>query len=114
MRFRNQTTFNSHDTSFARENGRLVITNGVKRRCELAINRVIKAGSQGITAEHVTASLNSTFKGSQYRESDISYALNRLVTEGLVKVVNRDATKWVYRATANAATAWRNLAKIVK
>jgi hypothetical protein len=114
MRFRNQTTFNSHDTSYARENGRLVITNGVKRRCELAINRVIKAGVQGITAEHVTSSLNSTFKGSSYRETDISYALNRLVAEGLVRIVDRKAAKWVYRAAPNAATAWRNLSKIVK
>jgi hypothetical protein len=114
MRFRNQTTFNSHDTSFARESGRLVITNGVKRRCDLALNRLIKAGAQGITAEHLTASLNSTFKGSSYRESDMAYALNRLVSEGLVRIVNRDAAKWVYRATASAATAWRNLSKIVK
>lgn len=114
MRFRKNTTFNSHDTSFAREHGRLIITNGVKRRCELAINRLVKAGVQGLSADHLCDSLNETFPGSCYAQSDIAYALNRLVQEGLVKVVSRDAAKWVYRATANAASKWKNLSKIVK
>lgn len=114
MRFRKSTTFNSHDTKFTREHGRLVIHNGVKQRCELAINRLVKSGPQGLTAEILTGQLNSAFKGSSYSESDMAYALNRLVQEGLVKVVDRKAARWVYRATANAANKWRSLSKIVK
>lgn len=114
MRFRKNTTFNSHDTSFSREHGRLIIHNGVKQRCELAMNRLLKNRAQGFTAEMITDQLNSSFKGSAYTERDIAYALNRLVGEGLVNVVDRKATRWVYRATANAAAKWRNLAKIVR
>lgn len=114
MRFRRHTTFNSHDTSFERKNGRLIITNGVRQRCELAVNRLVKAGVQGLTAKHLTSQLNKDFKGSSYTESDMSYALGRLVDEGLISVVNPDADELVYRASRNVAEKWRKLPKDVK
>lgn len=113
MRFRKQTTFNSHDTSFERKNGRLVITNGVKQRCELAINRLVRAGVQGLTARHLADQLNKTFKGSQYSQDDMAYALGRLVKEELITVVDKNADELVYRATRNAADKWHRLPKTI-
>lgn len=114
MRFRKQTTFNSHDTKFAREDGRLVISNGVKNRCELAINRLLDAGPKGLTANMLATSLNKKFKGSAYSVSDLSYALNRLVEAGLVRILDRTADEYVYRVLPSAQIKWKNLSKIVK
>ncbi len=106
MRFRKQTTFNTRDSSFGRDNGRLVITNGVKTRCELAINGIFHFGNKGVKLSQLVSYINgrSTHK---YSDGDLSYAVHRLINEGLITVRN-DGT---YHATQRAKDAWSRLPK---
>ncbi len=107
--FRKQTTFNAHDSSFkTADNGRLVITNGVPKRCELTLKTVLRLGSKGGTLEEITSYINKK-TSSTYSSGDIRYAIYRLAAEGLVSV-----NKGLVKVTANAIEKWRKLPKTVR
>ena len=114
MRFSKGRTYNTHDTSVSKgENGRIAIdqTRGVKNRCELAVNALLRFGPKGASAEMVASHLNGRLKAN-YTTSDIRYALNRLVDEGVVRSTGGGrGEEAIYRAGKSALNHWRRLPK---
>ena len=114
MRFRKQTTFNSHDTSVEKDaNGRNVVnqTRGVKVRCELSINALLRFAGRGATAEMVAQHLNRRLKAN-YSVSDIFYACKRLVSEGVIRQRSGGrGEECVFVASQAGLAKWRNLPK---
>lgn len=115
MRFSKGRTYNSHDTSVEKgPNGRISINQerGVKARCELSLNALLRFGPKGATAEITASHLNKRLNAN-YSTTDISYALNRLVDEGVVRstAVGRGEER-IYRATKSALAHWRRLPKL--
>jgi hypothetical protein len=105
MKFRNVTTYNSHDTAVT-VGERITIHHDTPRRCELSLRRVIKAGEAGIGLEALTAQINKD-RNCLYSESDIRYVMRRLCREGLAIQIGRDH----FRASTSALQAWRELEK---
>lgn len=113
MRFSKGRTYNSHDTSVEKgPNGRISINQerGVKARCELSLNALLRFGPKGATAEITASHLNKRLNAN-YSTTDISYALNRLVDEGVVRATGSRGEERVYRATKSALAHWRRLPK---
>jgi hypothetical protein len=111
MRFRKQTTFNSHDTSFEKDaSGRQVVnqTRGVKVRCELSINALLRFGARGASAEVIAQHLNRRLKAN-YSIGDIFYACKRLAKEGLIRETGKKEV--IFVATQASVTKWKNLPK---
>lgn len=110
MRFSKGCTFNSHDTSVLFDaNSRIKIdqTRGVSARCELAINALLRFGNKGATAEMIADHLNKRLTAN-YSSSDLAYALDRLVKEGLISDTTTGyREKSVYRASQNVLVKWR-------
>jgi hypothetical protein len=115
MHFSKGVSFNTHDTSVEKgRNGRIQINRqakgGVKHRCELALNSVIRF-YQGATASKVATDLNRRLQAN-YSHNDIRHALDRLSVEGIVKATRGGRGEdTVYRATKAALHAWRKLPK---
>jgi hypothetical protein len=114
MRFSKGRTFNSHDTSVEKtSDGRISINQerGVKARCELALNALLRFGPKGATAEITASHLNKRLSAN-YTTSDIRYALGRLVTEGVIRARSGGRGEdTIYRATKSAQAHWRRLPK---
>ena len=114
MRFSKGRTYNSHDTSVEKgPQGRISINQerGVKARCELSLNALLRFGPKGATAEITAEHLNKRLSAN-YSTSDIRYALTRLSDEGVIRA-NRGGRgeDTVYRATKSALNHWRRLPK---
>lgn len=109
MRFRKQTSYNSHDSKFVNDHGRLTISNGVEKRCELVINRLLKE-PKGSTPAAIATNLNSRFKQAAYSETDVRYACLRLTSEGILRKYGRGKDAF-FKATPNTLANWRNLEK---
>jgi hypothetical protein len=116
MRFSKGRTYNSHDTTVTvGSDGRWDVdqTRGVKARCELALHAVLRFGPKGVSAELTSEHINKRVHAN-YSVSDIRYALNRLVAEGVITSSSggrgEDA---IYRAGKNAQDHWRKLPKEV-
>jgi len=115
MRFSKGRTYNSHDTNVGKtDDGRISIDQerGVKSRCELSLNALLRFGPKGATAEITASHLNKRLSAN-YTTSDIRYALNRLVAEGVVRSVGGGSRgeERIYRATKSALANWRRLPK---
>lgn len=114
MRFSKGRTYNTHDTKLTKgENGRIAIdqTRGVKSRCELSLNALLRFGPKGASAEMVSSHLNSRLTAN-YTTSDIRYALDRLVDEGVVRSTSGGrGEETIYRAGKSALNHWRRLPK---
>jgi hypothetical protein len=114
MRFSQGRTFNTHDTSVSKgDNGRIAIdqSRGVKNRCELSLNALLRFGPKGASAEMVANHLNGRLKAN-YSASDIRYALNRLVAEGVIRSTSGGrGDDAIYRAGKSALDHWRRLPK---
>ena len=114
MRFSKGRTYNSHDTTVTvGSDGRWDVDQqrGVKARCELGLHAVLRFGPKGVSADQTTAHINKRLHAN-YTVSDIRYALNRLVKEGVITSSSggrgEDA---IYRAGKNAQDHWRRLPK---
>lgn len=114
MRFSKGRTYNTHDTSVSKgEGGRIAIdqSRGVKNRCELSLNALLRFGPKGATAEMITGHLNGRLKAN-YWIGDIRYALTRLVDEGVIRsTAGGRGEETVYRAGKSALNHWRRLPK---
>ena len=119
MRFSNGRTYNTHDTRVdiqgagGGHGGRIVIdqTRGVRARCELSLNALLRFGPKGASAEMISGHLNGRLKAN-YSTTDISYALNRLVAEGIIKADSYGrGEESIYRASKVALDHWRKLPK---
>ena len=105
MKFRRGTSYNTHDSSVSVAE-RINVSNGVKRRCELALRGILRHGGKGVSLIDLTAHLNTRLN-ALYSEGDIRYAVLRLIKEGLVSTTAKDT----YRASPSALEAWRALPK---
>jgi len=105
MKFRKGTSFNTHDSSVTVAE-RIYVSNGVKRRCELALRGIIRHGSKGIALVDLTAHINTRLN-CLYSESDIRYAVGRLIKADLVVSTAKDT----YRASPAAMDAWKAIPK---
>ena len=114
MRFRKQTTFNSHDTKFETgSDGRLVINQerGVQARMDLAIAALLRFGPRGASAEVVTQHLNRRLKAN-YSVSDIFYACKRLVNASCVRQRSGGrGEECIFVATQAGQKRWKDLPK---
>ena len=105
LRFRSQTTFNAHDSRQVNgDDGRVTVTNGVKHRCELVLNTILRLGG-GKPAEVLTH-LQSRFSDS-YTLSDVRTALDKL--KGARLIYRRGSGE--YRASRDALNRWREIPK---
>ena len=112
MRFSKGRTYNSHDTKLEKTStGRIGINQekGVKLRCELSLNAVLRFGPKGVNDEMVTSHLNKRL-GANYLTTDIRYALDRLVAEGIISATGGRKDR-VYKAGKAALDHWRKLPK---
>jgi hypothetical protein len=114
MKFSKGRTYNTHDTTVEKgPNGRISINQerGVKARCELSLNALLRFGPKGATAEITAEHLNKRLNAN-YSTSDIRYALDRLSDVGVVNA-NRQGRgeDTIYRATKSAQAHWRRLPK---
>lgn len=115
MHFSKGVSFNTHDTSVEKgHSGRIQINRinkgGVKHRCELALNSVIRF-YKGAPASKVVSDLNRRLKAN-YNHNDIRHALDRLADEGIVKAERQGrGEETIYHATQAAMNAWRRLPK---
>lgn len=114
MKFSKGRTYNTHDTSVEKgADGRIKISQerGVKLRCELSLNALLRFGPKGASGELVAEHLNKRLKAN-YSTTDISYALNRLVAVGVIKATTYGKGEdTIYRATKTALDHWRRLPK---
>ena len=109
LRFRSKTTFNAHDSHLTTDDaGRTVINNGVKRRCELALNALLRKGASSISA--ITTHLQERFPDGGYTVTDIGTALLKLRSAGLVTLRGRGRGA-KYRPSRDAVAKWRALPK---
>lgn len=112
MRFRTTTTFNSHDTKIRQtDSGRVLVdqSRGVSARCELILNALLRFGPNGATAEMLAEHLNKRLK-TNYSKNDLSYAMDRLVKEGLIKVSRGfQNTPSVWKVSQDVLTKWRKV-----
>lgn len=109
LRFRTKTTFNAHDSHQSTDDvGRTVINNGVKRRCELALNALLRNGASSIGK--LTAHLQGRFPDGGYTMTDIRTALGKLRSAGLVTLRGRGCGA-SYRPSRDAVAKWRALPK---
>lgn len=111
MKFRRSTSFNTHDSKrlpMSETNGRMTVVNGVRKRCELALNVLLRA-DKPVALGEVVKHLQDRFSET-YTTIDIKYALRRLVTNRLAsqRGHGRGST---YRATKEALTKWRATVK---
>lgn len=109
LRFRRSTSFNAHDTHQQSNigSGRVTVKNGVKRRCELVLNALLRNGSSRLG--EVTSHLQKRFS-STYTTQDVNHALCKLREAGLV--VTRGRCKGMqYRPSRDALMRWRALPK---
>lgn len=105
MKFRRTTTYNTKDTVCRVGGERTEIDHGVKKRCELALRAVLRH-KDGISTEDCTDHINERLN-CLYSTSDIKYALDRLVNEGLVSMPKYGV--WI--GTPDALQVWRKLPK---
>jgi len=109
LRFRSRTTYNAHDSQQTTDdNGRTVINNGVKRRCELTLNALLRKGALTISA--ITAHLQERFPDGGYVATDIGTALAKLRSAGLITLRGRGRGA-KYRPSREALAKWRDLPK---
>ena len=114
MRFSRGVSFNTNDTSVRKcDNGRIQIdqTRGVKARCELTLNALLRFGPKGATAEMICGHINKRVKGN-YTTSDVRYAMDRLVNEGVIGCTTfGKGEDSIYKAGQRALDHWRKLSK---
>ncbi len=112
MQFRRATSFNTHDSKrlpmSKTENGRTTVVNGVRKRCELVLNALIRSDSP-MALGQIVSELQERFSET-YSSQDISYALGRLVTNRLVTRRGHGSSS-AYRATNEARAKWRATVK---
>lgn len=112
MLFRRATSFNTHDSrrlpQSETENGRTTVLNGVRKRCELALNALIRAEAP-MSLSQIVKELQERFSET-YSSDDISYALGRLVDNRLATRRGHGRSS-VYRATNEARAKWRATVK---
>ncbi len=113
MLFRKQMSVNTQDSKVVVDGNRVVISNGIKKRCELVLNALLRLGNGDfyIMASELNAHLKSRFADGGYTSRDLSYALGRLVSGGLVVKQYVRNGLYAYRASHNAMKAWRSLPK---
>lgn len=109
MTFRRATTYNTFDTNVTLTADRTIVSNGIKRRCEIAFRQTLTY-EDGIDAETLTEELNKKYKCA-YRVSDIQYVLNRLHKDAGVLRINR---KGLYEGVPEAKEIWKRLDKKVR
>ena len=102
MNFRNQVTFNSHDSTFKRVDGRLTIQNGVRQRCELVLNVLAKFGKDGAKLQEIVNAANTRLNKDCYSVMDIKTILGRLRESKLVIAKLHKSGYYVYRPIASA------------
>jgi hypothetical protein len=108
MNFRNQTSFNAHDSrQVVSETGRVAVALGVKRRCELVLNTLIRLW--GGNSVDVTTHLKSRFNDS-YSQGDVKTAIDKLRSGGLVFRRGRGRAAKFY-PSRDALAKWRALPK---
>jgi hypothetical protein len=107
MGFRNQTSFNTHDSTYTVGN-RIVVGHNIPRRCEIVLRYLVNLGNTGISLFELTDEINDYYN-SQYSEGDIRYALVRLHREGLAAYIEGS-----YRASRNALAVWKTIDKTRK
>lgn len=100
MKFRRDTTYNTHDTKVYTDTERTVISHGVARRCALVVRGVCRH-PEGVDDSDLTEHLNKRL-GSLYSVNDIRTALKKLVEEGLIEKIGRTH----YRAYADTQALW--------
>jgi hypothetical protein len=103
MKFRKNTTFNTHDTKFEVDGDRLIVSNGVKKRCELVLNSLLRKNNHSVG---IASDLATRFKDGGYTVSVVQYVLRRLVNEGLVRVHGKGPAA-VYSVSSNVIAKWR-------
>lgn len=112
MRFRRSTSFNTHDSRklpmSKSTDGRTTVLNGVRKRCELVLNALIRS-DVSLALGQIVTQLQSRFSET-YSSDDISYALGRLVDHRLVSRRGHGRSS-VYLATTEARAKWRATAK---
>lgn len=100
MKFRRETTYNTHDTQVYTEPDRTIIAHGMAKRCALVVRAVCRH-PEGVDDSDLTEHLNKRL-GSLYSVSDIRGALKKLVNEGLIERVGRTR----YRAFSDTQALW--------
>ncbi len=101
MKFSFGTSYNSHDVKVT-EGERIYVEFGTIRRCTITINAIVRHGAEGAKVNVLTAHINKRLN-SNYSDSDIKYAADRLAKEGLVEKTGKDH----YRASPSALAAWK-------
>jgi hypothetical protein len=108
MNFRNQISFNAHDArQIDSDTGRVAVSLGLKRRCELVLNTLLRLGRGNST--DVTTHLKSRFSDS-YSQTDVITAITKLRSGGLVFRRGRGRAAKFY-PSRDALTKWRELPK---
>lgn len=108
LRFRRETTYNSHDSrQIASDSGRVTIANGVKHRCELVLNSLLRLGSGNTT--DVLTHLQARFNDS-YSRTDVSTAVEKLRSGGVIFRRGRGRAAKFY-PSRDALIKWREIPK---
>lgn len=108
--FRIKSTINNHDSRvIVRPDGRIEIVHGMKRRCELVLNALIRLRETGANTAEITAHLQSRFDDS-YTASDVRGALNKLRGIGAFFRRGRGPAAR-YFPSRDALAIWRALPK---
>lgn len=103
--FASTRTFNTVDTSVAENiHGRIEISLGVRKRCELVLASVLRLtkDGNGVSVSRVLKDLHAR-KYTSYTSSDISTAMRRLVQGEAVEKVSHGA----FAPTDKAKQVWK-------
>lgn len=103
MNFKDQVTFNAHDTKISVVDGRHVVKLGVRRRCGLVLTTLLNSKTDGMYLSNVTDELNARVRAT-YSKQDVSYILGRLKDEGLVTCEDQ-----VWKPVDKARQVWSKL-----
>ena len=109
VRFRKKVSFNTHDCKVV-EGERIEVTLGLNKRCDMALNGVLRFGATGVSVSNLTSHLNDRFN-CEYSVGDVSNAIKKLASQGMVtrRGHGKDA---IIRGTRNALARWRALEKV--
>jgi len=100
MKFRKETTYNTHDTKVYTEPDRTIVVHGLAHRCALVVRGVCRH-PEGVDESDLTEHINKRLN-SLYSTSDIRTALRKLVNEGLIERTGRSS----YRAYPDTQALW--------
>ena len=103
--FAARTSFNSEDTTAVTRDGRIEVSLGVRKRCELVLSSVLRLTKDSDVGTSVAAVLRDLHsrKYDSYTSRDIKTAMLRLMQGEAVEKVMRG--KWA--PTENAKKVWK-------